>query len=140
MAWQDATTTCQTLPFAVWLRHGLFTLLCLVLLLVANGAAAHATASSEIHHDVVGHAHDTTPTATFVADPHRGPHCHPGHVPLAPHPLLRTERQETEHGVALCSLARLAPPPAVLVVSGTPHGRPDSSAPPTYLLTQRLRH
>lgn len=139
MAWQDATTSCQTLPFAAWLRHGLFALLCLMLLLFANGASAHATASSEIHHDVAGHVHDATPTATSVVDPHRGPLCHPGHVPLATHPLLRTERQEIEHGVALCSLAQQAPPPAVLVVSGMPHGRPDSSAPPIYLLTQRLR-
>ncbi|WP_147273053.1 hypothetical protein [Billgrantia montanilacus] len=138
MARQDATTSCQTLPFAAWLRHGLFALLCLMLLLFAHGAAAHAT-SSKTHHDVAGHVQDATTTATFVGDLHRGPHCHAGHVHLATHPLLRTERQEIEHGVALCSLAQLAPSPAVLVVSGTPHGRPDSSAPPIYLLTQRLR-
>jgi hypothetical protein len=140
MARQDATTSCQTLPFAAWQRHGLFTLLCLILLLFANGAAAHATSSFEAHHDVAGHVHDATPTAIFVDDPHRGPLCHAGHAPLPPHTLLRTERQEMEHGEALCSLAQLTSPPALLIVSGTPHGRPDSSAPPIYLLTQRLRH
>ncbi|WP_147270442.1 hypothetical protein [Halomonas sp. DQ26W] len=139
MAEQEATTACQTLPVAAWQRHGLLVLLCLTLLLFAYGAAAHVTLSPETHHGATGHVHDAVPTTAFVGDPHRGPRCHADHAPLVTHTLLRTERQDIEHGVALCSLAQLAPP-AVLIISGTPHGRPDSNALPIYLLTQRLRH
>ena len=139
MTRHHATTPCQTLPFSAWQRHGLFALLCLMLLF-ANGAAAHVDASSDSHHGAAGHVHDTPPTDAFVGNDHRGPLCHAGHAPhLAPHTLLRTERQEIEHGVALCSPTQLAPPPAVIAVSGRPHGRLDSNDPPIYLLTQRLR-
>lgn len=140
MARHDATTACQTLPVAAWQRHGLSVLLYLVMLLFAHGASAHIAPSPEIHHGAIGHVHDTVPTTAFVGDPHRGPLCHAGHaLHVAPHTLLRTERQEIEHGVALCSTTQLVPPPAVIAVSGTPHGRPDANTPPIYLLTQRLR-
>ncbi len=138
MTRHHANSPCQTLPFAAWQRHGLFALLCLVLLF-ANGAVAHAATPSDSHHGTSGHLHGTAPTATIMGDA-RGPFCHAGHaLHVAPHTLLRTERQEIEHGVALCSTTQLAPPPAVIAVSGTPHGRPDANTPPIYLLTQRLR-
>ncbi|EWH03922.1 hypothetical protein [Halomonas sp. BC04] len=111
MVQHRATTSCQTLPFAAWLRHGLFALLCLVLLF-ASGVAAHVATDSGTHHGAVGHVHTTATATAFAADEYQTPLCHAGHAPLfAPHTLMRTERQEIEHGVALCSLTHLAPPP-----------------------------
>ncbi|WP_133154964.1 hypothetical protein [Billgrantia endophytica] len=138
MARHDTHSSCRTMPSTAWPCRGLLVLLGLVVMLFSMNVAAHDATPDDTGHQLAGHASPQAGIA-LALDPHDGPHCHPGHGPQSTsYSPPRTERQDVkEPGAPHC--LELTPPPRVMAVTGSPHGLPEASRLPIYLLTQRLR-